>query len=231
MNLRRGAGRPLVIAHRGASIDAPENSLAAFELAVALGVDLVELDVVPGLVVSHDPGGDGPALAEVLALLAAHGVGAHVDVKAPGYEQGVVEAIDAAGLRGRALVSTALGGVSRRVRAVAPDLPVAIGYPRDRYGASRLTWPTVLTAAGAAALRAAVPVRIPVLLAATGANVLALHHTLCSRAAVAAAHRRGAPVLAWTANDPERIAHLDALGVDGIVTDDPKLALATLLRP
>ena len=37
--------RPLVIAHRGASAEAPENTLAAFDRALALGVDGIELDV------------------------------------------------------------------------------------------------------------------------------------------------------------------------------------------
>jgi glycerophosphoryl diester phosphodiesterase len=36
------------------------------------------------------------------------------------------------------------------------------------------------------------------------------------------------PVLAWTANTPERVRALAALGVDAIVSDDPKTALATL---
>src|SRR5688572_31493648 len=36
--------RPLVIAHRGYSMVAPENSLAAFELGIAAGADLIELD-------------------------------------------------------------------------------------------------------------------------------------------------------------------------------------------
>jgi glycerophosphoryl diester phosphodiesterase len=231
VNLRRGDGRPLVVAHRGASVDRPENSLAAFEAAVALGVDLVELDVSPGLVVSHEPGGVGPPLGEVLALLAAHRVGAHVDVKSPGYEREVLEAVAADGLPSHTLVSTAFVGVARRLRALAADVPIAIGYPRDRYGVSRFAWPAPLTGAGAAALRAAMPARVPLLLRAARADVLALHHTLCSRASVAAAHRRGAAVFAWTANDPERIRRLAGLGVDAIVTDDPKTALATLSRP
>lgn len=41
----RAAGRPLVLGHRGASIEAPENTLAAFRLALARGADGVELDV------------------------------------------------------------------------------------------------------------------------------------------------------------------------------------------
>jgi glycerophosphoryl diester phosphodiesterase len=67
------------------------------------------------------------------------------------------------------------------------------------------------------------------LLRRTRAGVLSLHQTLCSRAAVATAHRFGAPVLAWTANDPQTVRRLAAAGVDGIVSDDPQMALATLL--
>ncbi len=55
----RADARPLVIAHRGASADAPENTLAAFRLARRLGAGMVELDVHQTkdrrLVVIHDP--------------------------------------------------------------------------------------------------------------------------------------------------------------------------------
>jgi glycerophosphoryl diester phosphodiesterase len=231
VNLDRRGGRPLVVGHRGASIEAPENSLAAFEAALAAGVDLVEFDVSQGLVVAHDAGADGPMLDEVLALLAAGTAGAHADVKAAGHERDVVEALDRHGLRRRAVVSTAYPAVGRRFRGLAPDLPVAIGYPRDRYGVSRFPWPKALVAPGAAALRAAMPLRIPWLLSAAGANALALHHTLCSRAAVDASHRRGAPVLVWTVNDPDEMRRFAALGVDAVVTDDPKKAMATLTGP
>ena len=53
------------------------------------------------------------------------------------------------------------------------------------------------------------------------ADILALHHTLVSRAAVEAAHRRRIAVFAWTVNDPEVARRFDGFGVDGIVTDDP----------
>jgi glycerophosphoryl diester phosphodiesterase len=75
------------------------------------------------------------------------------------------------------------------------------------------------------------PARIPLLLTRTRATVLALHHTLCSTASIAAAHRRDVPVFAWTANDPELILRLASWGVDAIVSDDPKQALATLNAP
>jgi glycerophosphoryl diester phosphodiesterase len=58
-----------------------------------------------------------------------------------------------------------------------------------------------------------------------------LHHALVSAAVVRAASARGASVIAWTVNDPERIAFLARLGIGGIVSDDPgkaREALATL---
>lgn len=55
---RQPGGRPLVYAHRGARLEAPENSLCAFRLAVAQGADGIELDVRMtsdgALIVSHD---------------------------------------------------------------------------------------------------------------------------------------------------------------------------------
>lgn len=231
MNLRRGDERPLVVAHRGASAEAPENSPEAFTAAVAVGADLVELDVTHGLVVAHDPGAPGPHLYQVLELLAPHPVGVHVDLKQPGDEGAVLDALDRFGLRERALVSTAFPRVARALASLAPDLPRAIGYPRDRVGVARFRWPGAVTRPGAAALRAAMPVRLPLLIARTNASVLALHHTLCSRPAVSALHRRGVPVFAWTANEPELVRRLAALGVDAIVSDDPKMVLATLKAP
>lgn len=228
MNLHRGDRRPLVIAHRGASAEAPENSREALEAAVSAGADLVEFDVTRGLVVAHDSHAPGLHLHQALELLAPAGIGLHIDVKRPGLEAAVVDAVAAYGLEERVVISSALAGVLRKVASLAPGLPRAIGYPRDRLGISGHRWPGTLTATGAAALRAAMPARIPLLLRLARANVLALHHTLCSHATIAAAHGRGAPVFAWTANDPERVLALAALGVDAIVSDDPKTCLATL---
>ncbi len=232
MNLRRGAGRPLVIGHRGAAAVAPENTLAALQAAVAARVDLVEFDIAPGLQLGHsleELPADALSLDDALEFLAGHNVGVHLDVKLPGYEDEVLEAIRRHGFGERALVSTAFAVTARRVARNAPGIPVAIGYPRDRLGVSNIRWPRALQRTGAAALRLAMPARVPVLLRWAHADTLSLHHTLCSRAAVATAHRLGAPVLAWTVNDPAAVRRVAAAGVDGIVSDDPEMALATLV--
>jgi glycerophosphoryl diester phosphodiesterase len=231
VKIERRDGRPLVIGHRGAAALAPENTLASLEAAVAAGVDLVEFDVSPGLMLAHsesEVGDDSLSLDDALEFLRRHDVGAHLDVKRVGVEEGVVDAVRRHDFSERAIVSAAYPRTLRRVAALAPDLPRAIGYPRDRYGVSHVRWPRGVSATGAAALRAAMPARIPVLLRWARADVLSLHHTLCSRRAVAVAHALGAPVLGWTANDPAVVHRLAESGVDAIVTDDPSIVRATL---
>lgn len=231
MNLFRAQGRPFVIGHRGAAAVAPENTPASFAAAVAAGADVIELDVTHGLLVGHSPEElppDALSLDAAIESLKSHRVGLHLDVKHGGYEDAVVACVRRHGVEERTYFSTAFAASARRLVALAPGVHVAIGYPRDRIGVSQLDWPPRLTAAGAAALRAAIPARIPVLLRWARADTLSLHHTLCSRAAVATAHRLGAPVLAWTANDPGAIRRLAAAGVDGIASDDPGMCLATL---
>ena len=124
----RDHGRPLVVAHRGASADAPENSREAFEAAVAAGADLVELDVTHGLVVAHDAGAPGLHLFQALELLAPHSIGVHVDLKQPGDEPVVLDALDRYGLRERALLSTAFPHVARTLSSLAPDVPRAAAF-------------------------------------------------------------------------------------------------------
>ena len=231
MNLRRRAGPPIVVGHRGAAAVAPENTRAALQVAVDVGAHLVEFDIGPDLQLAHsrrEVPEDSLSLDEALAFLAEHEIGVHLDVKLHGYEQDVVDAIERHALGERAIVSTAFSRSSRRLAVIAPSLPRAIGYPRDSLGVARIPWPAGLTQAGAAALRQAMPVRVPVLLRVAQATVLSLHHTLCSRHAVRVAHAMGVPVFGWTANDSAAVRRLALLGVDGIVSDDPGMALKTL---
>jgi glycerophosphoryl diester phosphodiesterase len=237
VNLMRAEGLPLVIGHRGAAARAPENTLASLEAAVAAGADLVEFDVGQDLRLAHSPRErplDNLSLDDALEFLAGAGVGVHVDAKAPGYEHAILDAIRRQGFEERAVVSTAFASSTRRLAQLAPALPRAIGYPHDRYRISRFRWPAALSSAGAAALRQAMPARVPLLIRWSRATVLSLHHTLCSRAAVAASHGAGVPVFAWTVNDPAGVIRLSNAGVDAIVSDDPQMAretLGTLGRP
>jgi glycerophosphoryl diester phosphodiesterase len=227
----RRDGRPLVIGHRGAPRLAPENTLASFEAAAGTGADLVEFDVGPELRIGHserERPPDQARLGDALALLRDLGAGMHVDLKCVGIEQAVVDEARRYGVEDRLVISTTWVRSLRRLAAIAPGIPRALGYPRDRVGASTLTWPRFVTSPAAVAARAVVPIRIPSLLSASRANVLALHHAFVSDRVVEAAHARGAAVFVWTVNDPAAVERFAALRVDGIVTDDPGMALQTL---
>ena len=88
----------LVVAHRGASAIAPENSLEAFEKAIELGADMVEFDVRRSadgvLVISHDPlpPPDVPTLAQVIELCAGR-IAVDVELKEPGLEEEVLRVV------------------------------------------------------------------------------------------------------------------------------------------
>ncbi len=161
-------------------------------------------------------------------------IGIELDLKLTGIEDEVAAAVRRHGVEERAFVSSTWASSLRRLGAAAPDVTRAISYPRDRYGASGLHWPRVVTTVAAAAVRAVMPVRVPLLLSTAGANALSLHHTLVSQAVVRTAHARGAAVIAWTVNDPLLVERVVAAGVDAVVCDDPATAfgvLATLNPP
>jgi len=252
--LRREAGRPLRIGHRGAAALAPENTIASLERAVEHGVDVIEFDVLDTsdgeLVLAH--GNDLhdvshglargrvrpltlerlrraapslPTLDEALAFLAerAPGTGVHVDLKTRGCERAVVGALRRHDLLTRALVSSFHRSSLAALRVLEPGLPVGLTYPQDRYGVARRRAMRPLIAVGAAAVRRALPYRLDRWLAWTGAAAASLHWAVVSRAAIDLCHARGAAAIAWTVDDPVVAGRLIQAGIDGIVTNDPRI--------
>ncbi|MEX0674849.1 MAG: glycerophosphodiester phosphodiesterase [Gaiellaceae bacterium] len=222
------------IGHRGAAALAPENTLASIEAAIQAGVDMVEVDVVllpdGTLVLAHDPpGGPGnlPTLDEALAFVAGRGVDVMLDVKGPGYERPLVDAVRQAGLVERTLVSSCYPETVRLLGRLEPGLRRGLTYPFDRLGINsrRFLRPAVRAALGT--FRATLPWRIGRLLARADASVATLNYTVISAAVVRRCHARGAQVLAWTVDDPAVAARLAALGVDGIISDDPRIVPGT----
>lgn len=226
----------LVLGHQGASLIHPGNSLAAFSAALDQGADGVELDVRRtadgALVCSHDPHlADGralldlaavdlppevPTLAAALELLAPARI-VNVEIKnwpdepdydaALGIADEVVRLLEARGELddGRILVSAFHLPTLDRVHERAPGLPTA--------------W-LLLDARDPAALIDKA--------AARGHRAIHPHHVFVSDEVVARAHGAGLAVNAWTCDDPDRIRWLRDVGVDGVVTNDPALALRAL---
>ncbi len=79
-------------------------------------------------------------------------------------------------------------------------------------------------------LRRALPLRIGRLLDRAGASIAMLYHGVVSRAAVERAHRGGAAVFAWTVDDEATLSRVVRAGVDGVITNDPRIFGATLTQ-
>jgi glycerophosphoryl diester phosphodiesterase len=171
-----------------------------------------------------------PTLEDAFAFFAerAPGTGLLLDLKSPGHEPEIVEALRHYGLVARTLVDSTEVAPLRRLRALEPGLRLGLGYPRDRYSLSSLRPLAPAALATALALRIALPARIGRLLAHAGADLAALHFLVVSRAAVERAHAAGAAVFVWTVNDARTLRRVVAAGVDGVVTDDPRLLAANL---
>lgn len=229
------------VGHKGAALLAPGNTLTAFDAALEAGVDMIEFDVISErpdgsgmLLVAHDYEALGEAteplsLEQALRHLARRefaGIELDVDMKLPGYGGRVAEALRDADLAQRALVSATYKRELDRLRRLAPEIRVGWSIPRARrdYTAHSLTaLPAHLLLR---ALRAWLPGRACAALKAGRFDAIMAHWRLVSEALVRAVHEGGGELYAWTVDDVQQIDRLAAMGVDGIITNDPRLFAA-----
>jgi glycerophosphoryl diester phosphodiesterase len=166
-----------------------------------------------------------PTLDEALAFFVdeAPHIGLQIDLKLTTRLDELAAAIERHGLETRTVVSAFHVPSLRALARHAPQVRIGFTYPEDKLSISRKPhlWPVV--AFGLSSLRASVPYRLARLVARAGASAVMLQHRLITPAAVRAAHARGVPVLAWTVDDPADLARVVAAGVDGVITNDPRL--------
>ena len=219
----------ILIGHRGAAALAPENTLAAIEAGARAGVDFVELDVLRRtdgvLVLAHGPElpSDAPTLDDALALVARLGVQVQLDVKVDGLEAGCVDALRTHGLLGRSFISSWSLRILQAFGALEPGLPRSFTYPEDRHNVTGRRFLRPAIRPGLAALRAVLPRRLPRWLRAADARAATLNWAVVTPAVVAACHGVGAEVYVWTVNEPALANSLVETGIDGIITDDPRI--------
>jgi glycerophosphoryl diester phosphodiesterase len=192
----------LVIAHRGASFDLPENTLPAFERAIELGADYVELDVHADregrLVVTHDPPAAGrayPTLEEALDLMRGH-VPAMVEVKTPHR------------YRRHDLLARTVGLVG--------DHDVLVCFQRAALDEARALRPGLQTVQH---VGYGVSIR-----GARDAWAAGFDDTRVTQRGLNAARALGLLPLVYTVNEPARMRALAAAGAAGVFTDRPDLA-------
>jgi glycerophosphoryl diester phosphodiesterase len=219
----------LVIAHRGARGPASpggpaDNTLEAFEAAIEVGADMIELDVRRTrdghLVVFHDARvktvptrslrydalrvkgtrKPPPLLEDALAMIKDR-IALNVEVKEAGYVEETIALLRPFGLD-RCLLSSFLDEVVVEAKALAPELRTGL-----------------LVASG---LRRALKVR----LLAARADCLVLHRRLADATALASAADAGTSCVIWTVNAPRAMdRYLGHPAVEGMITDRPALAL------
>jgi glycerophosphoryl diester phosphodiesterase len=193
----------LVIAHRGASAELPENTLPAFERAIEIGADYVEIDVHADaqgrLVVTHEPPRarrDYPTLEEALDLMRGR-IGVMVELKTPSrYRRHNV--------------------VARVVRLLS-DADVLVCFQRTPLEEARKLRPGLRTVQH---VGFSVSIR-----AAHDAWAAGFNNARVTPRGVRAAQRLGLVPLVYTVNDERRMRDLAAAGVAGIFTDRPERAL------
>ncbi|HZO63207.1 MAG TPA: glycerophosphodiester phosphodiesterase [Gaiellaceae bacterium] len=200
---------PLVIAHRGASWDLPENTLPAIERAIEAGADFVEIDVHAAdgrLAVVHDPPQPGrayPELEEVVALTSGR-IGLMVELKHPyRYRRDDPVRRTLALLDDDAVLVCFAPGALLEARRLRPRLRLLqhVGFGVSIDAAAGYAW---------------------------GAG---FGDDRVTPRGIARARAHGLAATVFTVNEPARMRELAGYGATGIFTDRPELALRVLRAP
>lgn len=229
-----------IVCHRGACRLAPENTLASARKALALGGDIVEIDVRQGadgaLWLMHDEtvdrttDGTGPIAAMTATAVEALDAGGWF---APGFVGERIPRLDAflAAMRGRGGVYLEVKSADAGAVARAAETAAAVAQPYEMFLYSE-------DAAVRAALRAAAPnlrrmtnrrdiADLDAALAVEQAQILEFHGADFTPEAVAAAHARGLAVMVHSdAPDSDLFAAALAAGADYLNTDFPEMVRA-----
>ncbi len=232
--------KQLIIAHRGANIEAPENTLRGFGIAIDLGADFVEFDIHFSkdreLVVIHDSSvdrttnGTGKVIDltvdELKHFDAGQGeeiptfqevinlckgkIGMQIEIKESGMAGATLEIINKNGIQDQVLISSFKHNELEEIHAMSPETPTATLEP------SGVGWATQW-----------ISTRIwPSVLSknAQSKGAIATHPfaLVVTDRMIQKATKRHIRVHPWTVDDPDRMKRLLKWGVHGLITNDPR---------
>ncbi len=236
--------RPLVIAHRGASAEAPENTIAAFELALLRGADGIELDVhlsrddhpvvIRDFTLERTTDGSGPVRERTVRELKRLDAGGWRGGRFRGQRiQTLQEVLER--FRGRSPFWIELRGgsdlypeIEERVVSTMEIYDVlgqALVQSFDHQALSRIQAMNRQVQLGALVSR---PPLAPLIRSPGAARALCPEAHLVTDRTVAEIHEAGLGCYVWTVNEPAQMDRLVEWGVSGIVTDRPGLLRARL---
>jgi glycerophosphoryl diester phosphodiesterase len=210
------------IGHGGASALAPGNTLASFDMAREIGIDVVEFDVrawggelILAHTIFHARRGGNVRLRDALRHLSGAGfreIELNVDVKHGGFEPELLDGLRINGLLNRTVISSQIPSVLGRVRTLEPGvrLGISIGGPVARASRRWRSWRDQVLAG----------------LSARRWDALMAQHRLIDPWLLDDVLERKGLLYAWTVNERKAIETLRAHGVHGIATADPRLFMA-----
>lgn len=245
--------RPHIIAHRGFSGVAPENTLAAFRQAIEVGADMFELDVLLSkdgrVIVIHDDtldrttDGVGPVSALTLAQLQELDAGSwfspeFADERIPTLEETLALAKNRIlvniEIKTEAVTDRAEGGIVDETLAIVRradmlDQIVISSFDPRALAHARALDPNVKTASlyNAELQKDLSPQEV---MSAVDSNGFNLSRRQVDETIVAECHRLGRPVAVYTVNEVDDMETLIELGVDAIFTDRPDRLREVLAR-
>ncbi|HET8975453.1 MAG TPA: glycerophosphodiester phosphodiesterase [Solirubrobacterales bacterium] len=228
------ASRLRRVGHKGADEIVHGNTIESFQAAVEHGVDMIEFDVLRAregrLIVAHDY--EDALTRRPLTLSEAldafsepplDKVEIDCDLKLPGREAELAGALQGHGLVERAMVSTMEIESLQKLRQLEPDLRLGWTFPKTRrdWTSHRSVVPILKVAL--AAMRRQFPKAIGERTERLGLSAIWAYHQVVTRRAVEAAREADVELIAWTVDDLGRMTELIEMGVEGIVSNDPRL--------
>jgi glycerophosphoryl diester phosphodiesterase len=227
------------VGHKGADLIAPGNTYASFDAALAAGVDMIEFDVLPErggagrLLLAHDyedAGGRSPhTLEEGLAHLSGDGfagVELDVDLKLPGYELRVLDALRSAGVLERTIISSQYRSSLELIRRTEPGVRLGWSLPKVRRDPFRSVLTAVPAMFALVVLRALLPFSAPSAIRGRRCDAVMVHWRLVTPRLVSRVRDAGGELYVWTVDELPRMRALERLGVTGVITNDPRLFAA-----
>jgi glycerophosphoryl diester phosphodiesterase len=242
--------RPIIFAHRGASAHAPENTLAAFELALRQGADGIELDaklskdnqvvVIHDQIVDRTTEGTGNVKSLSLAEIRKLDAGSHFDIAFKGEVIPTLDEVCKA-VGQMTFINIELTNYASKTDPL-PDRVAAVVRK------NKLTRRVIFSSFNPLALfriHRLIPEAPIGLLAQPGVRgtwarswlaraipFQALHpdYSDVTTAMIEHLHRSGRLIFTYTVNQESDMWHLFQMGVDGIFTDDPELARQVLAK-
>lgn len=228
--------------HKGADLIAPGNTVESFYAAVEAGVHMIEMDVLwlqdahlpleqrHPLVIAHDwEDAERRTPLKLTEALDAFleppldKVEIDLDIKLPGREEELVEALRERDLVGRSMISTMEMHTLKRILELEPELRRGWTYPKVTKDWTSKRWARLPMRAALIGMRIQLPGLAAQKLPQFDVAAMWVYHPLITSRLARICDLAGVELIAWTVDDHVRMRKLVEAGVHGICSNDPRL--------